>query len=127
MQAGTVFIPEGSANSVVVVDVKTGASKGRIFELESIHGLSGAARAKYLVAGSYTEIERDGAVPKKPAGMSEDEHAALHAKPDARAMPEDMGLSLVSVLDAKHARLSAKAKCRALCIPLPFHQTAAGR
>ncbi|MDA5095794.1 YncE family protein [Aliiroseovarius sp. KMU-50] len=99
--AGTVFIPEGSANSVLMVESETGEILDRLSGLEAIHGLAGAPGAKYLVAGSFTEIDREeGVATPKPSGMSEDDHAAHHAKPDKGALPEDMGLSIVTILDA---------------------------
>jgi YVTN family beta-propeller protein len=100
--AGTVFIPEGSANSILMVEPESGEILGRLPGLEAIHGLSGSPGAKYLVAGSFTEIDREVvAATAKPEGMSDDDHAAHHAKRDTAVLPEDAGMSLVTILDAK--------------------------
>jgi YVTN family beta-propeller protein len=121
--AGTVFIPEGSANTVLVVKAETGAILDRLTGLEAIHGLAGAPDAKYLVAGSFTEIERD-EVPaaEKPEGVSEDDHAAHHAKPGKAAMPADIGLSLVTILDA-----TTREAVRRIEVPGAVHHTAISR
>lgn len=96
-----VFIPEGSANAVQIVDPQTGENLGRIENLDAVHGLAGHPNSKYLVAGSYLEVDREGAAAAaKPTAISEDEHAAHHAKPAKRIGPADAGISLLSVLDA---------------------------
>ena len=118
--AGTVFIPEGSANSILMVDIETGKTLDRLEGLEAIHGLGGAPGAKYLVAGSFTEIDRDKATATaKPAGMSEDVHAAHHAKRDKAVLPEDAGLSLVTILDAKTRQVVQRIE-----VPGAVHHTA---
>lgn len=97
----TVFIPEGSAGSVLIADSSSGQPVRRITGVDAVHGLAGAPGVKYLVAGSYAEISREEAGgTAKPENMSEDDHAAHHAKPSAAAMPSDKGLSLVTILDA---------------------------
>ena len=53
-----VFVPEGSANTVRIVDAVTGETIKRITGLEAVHGLSGAPGVPYLVAGSYAETDR---------------------------------------------------------------------
>ncbi len=101
-----IFISEGSADDVLIVDPQTGASLGRIENLMAVHGLAGNPNSKYLVAGSYAEIDRDEAMEApKPTDISGDEHAAHHAKPSARIGPQDAGISLLSVLDAESGRL----------------------
>ncbi len=118
--AGTVFIPEGGANSVLIVDSETGTAKGRISGLEAIHGLAGAPGAKYLVAGSYTEIDRaEAGQMAKPANVSASDHAAHHAKKPKSAMPDDMGLSLVSIIDAATGEI-----VRRIEVPGAVHHTA---
>jgi YVTN family beta-propeller protein len=99
-QAVTVFIPEGSGNEILMVDGATGQVIGRIEGLEAVHGLAGAPRVPYLIAGSYAEIAADEAVSiPNPEGVTADEHAAHHAKPAVGAMPKDAGRSILTVLD----------------------------
>ncbi|MBS8226068.1 YncE family protein [Vannielia litorea] len=101
-----VFIPEGSADAVRIVDPQTGASLGRIENLLVVHGLAGSLNSPYLVAGSYSEVDREEALATpKPTDVSRDEHAAHHAKPPARIGPQDAGISLLSVLDAESGEL----------------------
>ncbi|WP_159588884.1 YncE family protein [Chelativorans xinjiangense] len=100
--AATVYIPEGSAGEILVVDADTGAVKARWTGFEAVHGLAGAPGAKYLVAGSYTEVAKDEAeVPEKPEGITQDEHEAHHARKPAPAMPMDAPVSILTVLDAQ--------------------------
>ncbi len=118
--AGTVFIPEGSANSILMVEPESGEILGRLPGFEAIHGLSGAPGAKYLVAGSFTEIDREElAATAKPKGISEEDHAAHHAKRDKAALPEDAGLSLVTILDAKTGQVVQRIE-----VPGAVHHTA---
>lgn len=100
--AATVYIPEGSAGEILVVDSDTGAVKARWTGLEAIHGLAGVPGAKYLVAGSYTEVAKDEAMaPEKPEGVSQSEHEAHHARKAANAMPKDAAVSILTILDAQ--------------------------
>ena len=59
-----VFIPEGSADAVRIVDPQTGAGLGRIENLLAVHGLAGSLNSPYLIAGSYSE-----GTSEKPAGF----------------------------------------------------------
>jgi outer membrane protein assembly factor BamB len=115
-----VFIPEGSANTVRVVDAATGDTLARITGLEAVHGLSGAAGTPYLVAGSYSEVAREDVVAmSQPEGVSQDEHAAHHAKPAKRIGPADAGLSLLSVIDIASGEI-----LRRIEVPGAVHHTA---
>lgn len=96
-----VFIPEGSAGTVRIVDAETGALVGRINDVEAVHGLAGSPNSPYLIAGSYAEVDReDTADMTKPEAVSQDEHAAHHAKPKKQIGPTDAGISLLTVIDA---------------------------
>ena len=118
--AETVFIPEGSANSILLVDAATGATIRRIEGLEAVHGLSGAPGVPVLVAGSYAEIERaEIAEIKKPTGVSTDDHAAHHVAAPKRLGPVDAGISLLSLLDATSGEI-----LRQMEVPGAVHHTA---
>lgn len=96
-----VYIPEGSADAIRIVDAVTGQDLGRISGTEAVHGLAGSPNSRYLVAGSYMEIDReDAADMSRPVAVSDDEHAAHHAKPKKALGPSDAGVSLLSVIDA---------------------------
>ncbi|UWQ90379.1 YncE family protein [Rhodobacteraceae bacterium M382] len=118
--AETVFIPEGSADSMLIVDAATGTTIRRIEGLEAVHGLSGAPGVPVLVAGSYTEIERTKITEiEQPIGVSADDHAAHHAAAPKRLGPADAGLSLLSILDATSGEI-----LRQIEVPGAVHHTA---
>lgn len=100
--ATTVYIPEGSAGSVLIVDATKDTVIGRIPDLPDIHGLGGAAGVPYLVAGSFAESAADQppAIPK-PAGVSESEHAAHHGGAKPPATPTANSISIMTILDAE--------------------------
>jgi DNA-binding beta-propeller fold protein YncE len=108
-ETARVFIPEGSADAIRIVDAVTGQDIGRISGTEAVHGLAGSPNSRYLIAGSYMEIDQeDAAEMSKPASVSEDEHAAHHAKPQKALGPSDAGVSLLSVIDAATGDLLRK-------------------
>tara|TARA_R110002074_G_scaffold108193_1_gene233579 strand:+ start:338 stop:1441 length:1104 start_codon:yes stop_codon:yes gene_type:complete len=116
-----VFVPEGSANTVRMVDGATGETLKRITGLEAVHGLSGAPGVPYLVAGSFTETDRAMiAELTQPESVSQDEHAAHHDKPDDKLIgPSDAGISILSVLDAASGEI-----LRRIEVPGAVHHTA---
>ena len=116
-----VFVPEGSAGTLRMVDSATGETVKRIAGLEAIHGLSGASGVPYMVAGSYTETDREAISDMvQPEGVSEDEHAAHHAKPTDKPIgPSDAGISILSVLDAKTGEIVRRVE-----VPGAVHHTA---
>lgn len=99
-RAANVYIPEGSAGEVLVVDATTDAVVGRLEGLPDVHGLGGAPGARYLVAGSYAETSA-GEAPAvaKPAGMSEDEHAAHHDAAGRSALAPGGVVSILTIID----------------------------
>ncbi|WP_240504198.1 YncE family protein [Thioclava sp. JM3] len=116
----TVFIPEGSANSVLMVQAETGKVLRRINDVEAVHGLAGAPGVSYLVAGSYSEIPReDVASLEKPSTVSADDHAAHHAPKAVPMGPPDAGISLLSILEAKNGDI-----LRRIEVPGAVHHTA---
>lgn len=116
-----VFVPEGSADTVLMVNADTGETIKRITGLEAVHGLSGAPNVPYLVAGSYAETDPTGiAELSQPEGVSENEHTAHHSKPAGKpVVPSDAGISILSVLDAKTGEI-----LRRIEVPGAVHHTA---
>ncbi len=99
-----VYIPLGSAGRIVVVDVKQDRVVDHIEGLLAVHGLAGTPDGRFLVAGSFEEREPGAAVPEKPTGMSEDEHAAHHARPAEETPGSDTAVSAISIVStADHA------------------------
>lgn len=116
-----VFVPEGSANTVLMVDATTGETIKQISGLEAVHGLSGAPGVPYLVAGSYAETDRaEIGELVQPEGVSQDEHASHHAKSDDKPIgPSDAGISIISILDAATGEI-----VRRIEVPGAVHHTA---
>lgn len=120
VQAGTVFIPEGSNDSILMVRTETGEVIRRLAGVEAVHGLAGAPGVKYLVAGSFAEIDReDASALAAPEGVSEDEHAAHHSAPVKNVGPADAGISIVSIIDAESGDVVRKIE-----VPGVVHHTA---
>lgn len=117
-----VFVPEGSANTVLMINADTGETIKSITGLEAVHGLSGAPGVPYLVAGSNTETDREAiAETAQPEGVSADEHAAHHAKPAAKPIgPADAGISILSVLDVASGEIVRRIEVPGLSIIRPF-------
>lgn len=101
-QAGSVYIPEGSAGEVLIVDDATDSIVGRIADVPDVHGLGGAPGAPYLVAGSYAETSAD-EMPEvtRPTGVSEDEHAAHHSRTADAVSSAGGAVSILTIIDAK--------------------------
>ncbi|NIR30828.1 MAG: beta-propeller fold lactonase family protein [Gammaproteobacteria bacterium] len=95
------YIPLGSDDAIVVVDTERDAIVGRIDGVPAVHGLAATPDGARLVAGSYAEGPADSEPPAKPAGVSEDEHAAHHAPTAPTASAPASALSTVSVLRTK--------------------------
>lgn len=99
--AANVYIPQGSAGEALVVDATTDIVVGRIAGLPDVHGLGGAPGARYLVAGSYAETTADKAPAiAKPAGVTEDEHAAHHGAGTQSTSSSSGTVSIVTIINA---------------------------
>jgi YVTN family beta-propeller protein len=113
-----VYIPLGSADQIVVVDLEQDRVVGHIEGLPAVHGLAGTPDGRFLVAGSYDEREPGDTSPAKPTGMSEDEHAAHHAAPSGEA-PKAAAVSTVSIIST-----AERAVTRRLDVPGAVHHVA---
>jgi DNA-binding beta-propeller fold protein YncE len=116
--AETFYIPLGSADAVVIVNTERDAVVGRIEGLPAVHGLAGTPDGGYLIAGSYRERAAGGA-PAKPASVSEEEHAAHHARPADSAPRSAPAVSTVSVI-----RTSDGSVVRRIDVPGAVHHVA---
>jgi len=118
--AATVYIPEGSAGSVLVVEAETGDVIKRISGLEAIHGLSGAPGVRYLVAGSFQELSReDAAQTNKPVAVSAEDHEAHHAASNKSKSASDDTVSIVTILDTQTEEIVHRIE-----VPAAVHHTA---
>lgn len=104
-QAATVYIPEGSAGEVLIVDTETDTAIGRLSGLPDIHGLGGTPRGRYLVAGSFAEGAPDGATAiAKPEGVSAADHAAHHGGAAPSAATTASILTIIDKTDGSTVR-----------------------
>ena len=96
--AATIYVPMGDADRILVIDGDQDRIIGKVEGVTAAHGLAGTADGKYLVAGSFAEAEPDKAsVPAKPKGVSEEDHAAHHAKRSTPAEASNNAVSPVSI------------------------------
>jgi len=118
--AAAVYIPEGSAGSVLVVEAETGDVIKRISGLEAIHGLSGAPGVRYIVAGSFQELSREDSMQTdKPAAISAEDHQAHHSSSGSSGPASDGTVSIVTVLDTQTEEIVHR-----LEVPAAVHHTA---
>lgn len=71
------YVPLGSADSIAVIDTDSYRVSDQAQGVVNSHGSDLTPDGRFLVAGSLTPRE-SGETPSKPAGVSEDEHAAHH-------------------------------------------------
>lgn len=118
MAAGTVYVPLGSADEVLVIDAAGDRVVDKIPGLEAAHGLASTPSGDFLVVGSYAETTPDNpALPAQPQGMSAAEHQAHHAAP---AAPAPAGaVSFVSII-----RTADNAVVRRIEVPGAVHHMA---
>lgn len=97
-----VYIPLGSADQVVIIDTQQKRIVGKIDGLPAVHGLAATPDRKFLIAGSFEEREEDGSPPAKPEAVTEDKHAAHHAKPSKDRRETAPAVSTVSIVDIQN-------------------------
>ncbi|GBE42678.1 cytochrome D1 heme domain protein [bacterium BMS3Bbin10] len=93
-----VYVPLGGEGKIIVADAAKDEIVNTISGVTAVHGLARTPDGKFLVAGSFEEREAGGAAPKKPAGMSAEEHAAHHSAAPAGAKKDGAAVSTVSVI-----------------------------
>ena len=104
----SVYIPLGSEGRIVVVDGAQNRVVDHIEVLPAVHGLAGTPDGRFLVAGSFEEREAGAAAPEKPTGMSEDEHAAHHARPAEKAPMSDAMVSAISIVSTADGAITRR-------------------
>ena len=117
---GVVYVPEGSANQILVLDQASGDMLRRIEGVPEVHGLSVTPDGRFLVAGSFAESAVEGgAPPPKPDGVSADEHATHHAMSAREPQQEPAMVSYVSIVRADDGSI-----VRQIAVPGAVHHTA---
>lgn len=97
LAAERVYIPLGSENKIVTIDPATDTVIGAIQGVSAVHGLAATPNGRFLIAGSYDE-RPVGAAPAKPAGVSEEDHAAHHRASTKPAAQSNSVVSTVSII-----------------------------
>ena len=114
---GVVYVPEGSANQILVLDQASGEVVRRIEDVPEVHGLAAGPKGDFLVAGSFAE-SAPGEAPPKPEGVSADEHAAHHGG-GAPAPGTFQAVSYVSIIRPHDGTIT-----RRIEVPGVVHHTA---
>ncbi|GHD44607.1 Lactonase, 7-bladed beta-propeller [Marinobacter persicus] len=108
------FIPMGEADSVAVMDLENHRLTSTISGTVNTHGSALTPDGRFLIVGSLTA--HDGQkTPDRPAGVSEDEHAAHHGGGNTTA-PEASGTGRIYVVDTR-----TNATDRVFEVPGPMH------
>ncbi len=92
------YVPLGGDGKIVVVDTAQDKIVDTIGGVAAVHGLAGTPDGRFLIAGSFEERVPGSASPEKPAGVTEDEHAAHHGAAPAGPKKDDAAVSTVSVI-----------------------------
>lgn len=114
------FIPLGNANAILVMDTTNDRIDRRIENVPAVHGLAATPDGRFLVAGSSAERPAGSIAPEKPAAVSEEEHEAHHAAPDAAQKPAAATVSTVSIIDTNNDTV-----VRRIDVPGGVHHVAA--
>jgi len=102
--APKVLMPTGDANAVLILDSSVDRVAGEIEGVENSHGLAAGAAGTMALAGSLN-IREQGDMPKKPAGMSDDEHSAHHGAQSAGTVVEAASVGTVYQIDTAQNRI----------------------
>lgn len=114
-----VYVPLGGEGKIVVVDAAKDEIVDTIGGVEAVHGLAGTPDGRFLIAGSYRERQVCCDAPAKPAGVTEDEHAAHHGAVPTATKNTDAAVSTVSVV-----RTADGAVVRRIDVPGAVHHVA---
>lgn len=112
-----VYVPLGSANEVAVVDAIRNKEIGTIQGVINSHGLAATPDGKFLLAGSLTQ-QAAGAIPSKPAEMTEEEHRAHHSAPEGGAT-QTSNTGILYLIDTKSRQIIHQ-----IAVPGPIHHVA---
>jgi DNA-binding beta-propeller fold protein YncE len=116
---GTVYVPMGGANEILVIDIHDDKVVDRIPGIANAHGLAGTPDGTLLIAGSIVGIDKaKGEMPTKPAGMSEDEHNSHHGGSKSKATSADISFGLLTVISASDKSIIRKVETAG-----PIHHT----
>ncbi len=113
------YVPLGSDNKLVLVDIATDKVIGKIEGLPAVHGLARTPDGRFLVAGSYEGRDRKVKPPAKPSGVSADEHAAHHKPTKSDSAAKSSEISTLSII-----RTADRSIVRRVDVPGAVHHVA---
>jgi YVTN family beta-propeller protein len=113
------YVPLGGEGKIVVIDAAQDKIVDTINGLAAVHGLAGTPDGRFLIAGSFEAREPGGAVPEKPTGVTEEDHAAHHGGAPAGAEKASAVVSTVSIV-----RISDASVVRRIDVPGVVHHVA---
>lgn len=93
-----VYVPLGGAGRILVIDAATDEIVDTISGVAAVHGLAKTPDGQFLIAGSYEERAAGSEAVAKPAGVSEDEHAAHHGTKPEDSKRDGAVVSTLSVV-----------------------------
>ncbi len=114
-----VYVPLGGEGKILVVDAAKDEIVGTISGVTAVHGLARTPDGKFLIAGSYEEREAGVEAVAKPAGVSEEEHAAHHSAAPAGSKKDGAVVSTLSVV-----RIADGSIVRRIDVPGAVHHVA---
>jgi YVTN family beta-propeller protein len=115
------YVPLGGAGRIAVVDAAKDKIVDTIGGVAAVHGLASTPDGQFLIAGSFEEREAGSAAPAKPAGVTEEEHAAHHGGAVAKPKNDGPVVSTVSVV-----RVADGSVVRRIDVPGAVHHVAVG-
>ncbi len=119
---GTIYIPMGGDNKIIIVEEENSEILGTIEGLASVHGLAATPNGDILIAASYEEREMTDGAPPKPEGVSAADHALHHPAQGGSAKPKiNMGdmISTISIIDSSSNKI-----IRSIDVPGAVHHVA---
>lgn len=113
------YVPLGSDNKLVLVDISSDEVIGQIKGLPAVHGLAGTPDGRFLIAGSYDTRQSRKKRSNKPSGVTADEHAAHHKAPT-----DDGGANTAEVSTLTILKTSNRSIVRLIDVPGAVHHVA---
>lgn len=107
------YVPSGTTNNIVIIDLQSDTIIGHIKGLENAHGLSGSPNSDYLVAGSMMQSSSE----KKPSPQQdkktgEEAHKAHHGLDQEETAKSVQ--SFVSIVHPEHGHVMQRIAVRGL-------------
>lgn len=113
------YVPLGSENKLMLVDISSDKVIGQIEGLPAVHGLAATPDGRFLIAGSYDSRKKGTKNPIKPSGITADEHASHHKTPASDGDVRTVETSSLTIL-----KTSDNSVVRHIDVPGAVHHVA---